>query len=296
MEPQKFLPQFPLGLTFNDVLLLPGYSDFTRKDINLSTYLTRKIKLGIPFVSSPMDTVTEARLAIALGQLGGIGIIHRNLTVSRQANEVAKIKKNKLLVGAAIGTGSGYGERLKALVNAKVDVIVLDSAHGYTKFLIKALKGIKKRYPKLQIIAGNIATYGAARALIAAGADGLRVGMGPGTICTTRVISGMGVPQVSAITETARAAKKNGVPIIADGGIINSGDMAKALAAGADTLMMGGFFASAIESPGKKIKLSSSQVPHRFKSILNHGKSFIFKEYRGMGSEAAMKKGVRIKS
>ena len=296
MEPQKFLPQFSLGLTFNDVLLLPGYSDFTRKDINLSTYLTRKIKLEIPFVSAPMDTVTESKLSIALGELGGIGIIHRNLTIIKQMEEVSKVKSKKLLVGAAIGTSSGYEERLKALVNAKVDVIVLDSAHGYTKFLIKALKGIKKRYPKLQIIAGNIATYEAARALIAAGVDGLRVGMGPGAICTTRVISGMGVPQITAITETARAARKDGVPIIADGGIVNSGDMVKALAAGANSVMMGGFFASAIESPGKTIKLLANQIPHRFKSILNHGKSFVFKEYRGMGSEGAMKKGSKVKS
>ena len=294
MEASKLY--FPQGLTFNDVLLLPNYSDFSRSNIDLSANLTKKIKLKIPFVSAPMDTVTEAMLALALAKIGGIGIIHRNLTITKQAEEVSKIKSKKLLVGAAIGASRGYEKRLRALANAKVDVIVLDSAHGYTKFLIKALKEIKKQYPKLQIIAGNIATYEAARALIKAGADGLRVGMGPGAICTTRVISGMGVPQITAITETALAARKNGVPIIADGGIVNSGDMVKALAAGADSMMMGGFFASAIESPGKKIKLSANQIPHRFKSILNHGKSFVFKEYRGIGSEGAMEKGVKVKS
>lgn len=302
MEPQKFFlprqrrgPQFSLGLTFNDVLLLPGYSDFTRRDINLSTYLTRKIKLEIPFVSSPMDTVTEASLAIALAQLGGIGIIHRNLTVSKQENEVAKVKKHKLLVGASLGPNNGFEERARALIRAGTDVIVVDSAHGYTKATIDTLRFIKKNYPNTQVIAGNIATHDGAIALMKAGADALRVGMGPGAICTTRVISGMGVPQVTALMETVRAAKKTKIPIIADGGMTSSGDMVKALAAGASTVMMGGFFASATESPGKKITLTSSEVPHRFKSIFNHGRKYVFKEYRGMGSEAAMNRGAKTK-
>ncbi|OGH19276.1 MAG: hypothetical protein A2868_04040 [Candidatus Levybacteria bacterium RIFCSPHIGHO2_01_FULL_40_15b] len=296
MEPQKFLPQFSLGLTFNDVLLLPGYSDFTRRDINLSAYLTRTIKLEIPFVSAPMDTVTESKLSIALGKLGGIGIIHRNLTVSDQVRIVKKVKSKKVLVGAATGSSPGFEERTKALVLSGVDLILIDSAHGFTKSIIDAVKFIKKTYPKMQVIAGNVATYEGTKALIHAGVDGLRVGMGPGTICTTRVISGMGVPQITAIQEAVRAARRSKIPIIADGGIVNSGDMVKALAAGADTIMMGGFFASAIESPGKKIKLLANQIPHRFKSILNHGKSFVFKEYRGMGSEGAMKKGTKVKS
>lgn len=293
MEASKFLP---LGLTFNDVLLIPSYSDFLRSDINLSTNLTKKIKLRIPLVSSPMDTVTESKLAIALAKIGGIGIIHRNLTVAKQTEEVLKVKKKKLLVGAAIGASAGFAERVRALVKIDVDVIVIDSAHGYTKFVIDALKYIKKSYPKTQVIAGNIATYEAARELIKGGADALRVGMGPGAICTTRIISGMGVPQITALWEISQAAKKTGVPIIADGGISSSGDMVKALAAGASTVMMGGFFASALESPGRKITLSVSEVPHRFKSIFNHGRKYVFKEYRAMGSEAAMRKGAKIKA
>ncbi len=294
MEPSK--RQFPQALTFNDVLLLPGFSDFSRSEIDLSANLTRKIKLKSPFVSSPMDTVTEAALAIALGKLGGIGIIHRNLTVADQASEVLKVKKNKILVGAAIGSSPGFEARVKALAKTNVDVILIDSAHGYTKFVIDTLKFIKQHYPNLQVIAGAVATFEGALALIKAGADGLRVGMGPGAICTTRIISGMGVPQITAILETAKAAKKFGIPIIADGGIIYSGDMVKGFAAGASTVMMGSFFASTHESPGKKFLLSPSQIPQRFKSIFNHGKKYWFKEYRGMGSESAMKKGAKIKS
>lgn len=302
MEPHKSpfdklrASALPLGLTFDDVLLLPGYTDFSRSEIDLSTHLTKKIKLTLPFVSAPMDTVTESRLAIALARLGGIGIIHRNLSVSDQADEVRKVKKQGLLVGAAIAA-KDYQERARALVKAGIDVVIIDSAHGYTKAIIDTTSFIKKTYPKVEMIAGNIATYDGAMALIKAGAGGLRVGMGPGTICTTRIISGMGIPQITAITETVKAAKKARIPVIADGGIKFSGDMIKALAAGASTVMMGGFFASALESPGKTINLTRDQVPHRFKSIFNHNiKTYRFKEYRGMGSEAAMKKGAKIKS
>lgn len=284
-------------LTFDDVLIIPGYADFSRSDIDLTTNLTKKIKLKIPLVSAPMDTVTESKLAIALGKLGGIGIIHRNLTVSDQASEVTKVKREKLLVGAAIGASSGFEERVHALVKTEVDVIVVDSAHGYAKSVINAVKFIKTTYPKMQITAGNIATYEGAKALIEAGADGLRVGMGPGAICTTRIVSGMGVPQLTAIAETVKAAEKTGIPIIADGGIKYSGDMVKALAAGASTVMMGSFFAACGEAPGKTVILTREQVPHRFQSIFNHKvTSYRFKEYRGMGSVAAMKKGVKIKS
>lgn len=294
MEPTKLLPHF--GLTFDDILLVPGYSDFTRSDINLSTQLTKNLKLSIPLISAPMDTVTESGLAIALGQLGGIGIIHRNLTIEDQVREVRLVKDKKLLSGAAIA-GKNYEERLKALAKTNVDVVVIDSAHGFTKTIIAAVNFIKKTYPKLEVIAGNIATADGARALIAAGADGLRVGMGPGAICTTRIISGMGVPQITAIMETAKAARKFGVPVIADGGIKYSGDMVKALAAGASTVMMGGFFAASLESPGKKFRLSSDKVPQRFRNVLSSKKAFYdFKEYRGMGSEAAMEKGAKIKS
>lgn len=295
MEPQK--TALPLGLTFDDVLLIPGYSDFSRSSLDLSTQLTKDITLKVPLVSSPMDTVTEHKLAISLAELGGIGIIHRNLSVSDQATEVSTVKEKGLLVGAAIGVNKGYEERAKALNAAGVDVLVLDSAHGYTNIMIETLKELKKMYPKLQVIAGNIATYEGAKGLIEAGADGLRVGMGPGAICTTRIISGMGVPQVTAIMETARAAKAAGVPVIADGGIKYSGDILKALAAGASAVMMGSYFASALESPGKVVTLEKQHVPQRFKSILKTDVAqYTFKEYRGMGSVGAMQQGAKIKS
>ncbi len=321
MEPSN--QSIPLALTFNDVLLIPGYSDFSRDDIDLTTQLTRNIKIKIPFVSAPMDTVTESDLAIALGQIGGIGIIHRNLSVEEQADEVAKVKAKNILVGAAIGPNAGFEERAKALVAANVDTIVVDTAHGWTKAQIDTIKFLKKSYPKLEVIAGNIATYEGAMGLIEAGADALRVGMGPGAICTTRVISGMGVPQITAVMETVRAAKKAGIPVIADGGLAQSGDIVKAIGAGASTVMMGSFFASSREAPGKTVRLARQFVPHRFQSIFGNkqllgdgtGESskkeltltnadlqemeeetFEFKEYRGMGSEAAMSKGASTKS
>lgn len=313
--------KFPLALTFDDILLVPGYSDFSRDEIDLTTHLTKKIKLKTPIISSPMDTVTESRLAIELARLGGIGIMHRNLSVSDQASKVSKVKKENLLIGAAIGVSEGYKDRLEALIKAGVDVVVLDSAHGWTNKFIEALKFIKKTY-KIEVIVGNIATYEAAEDLCKAGADGLRVGMGPGAICTTRVISGMGLPQVTAVMETSRAAKKYGIPVIADGGIKYSGDMVKALALGASTVMIGSLFASCAESPGKVVALTKSLVPSRFKSIFGKqtkaltdilegahkdltitGKSldrieetYYFKEYRGMGSVGAMQHGAKIKS
>ncbi len=317
MEPKKNL--FVKSLTFDDILLLPGFAGFDRSEINLETNLTKKIKLKIPLISSPMDTVTESDLAIALGEVGGIGIIHRNLTIEAQANEVKKVLKKNFQVGAAVGAGKGFEERVSALFHAGVSVIVLDSAHGWSIQILNALKFIKKKYPKMQVIAGNVATYDGAKALIDAGVDSLRVGMGPGAICTTRIVSGMGVPQVSAILETVRAGKKYGVPVIADGGIKYSGDMVKALALGASSCMMGSFFASAREAPGEVIRLRRAFVPHRFQSILGSKKHLIddgkakkqsqiivapdseedvfeFKQYRGMGSVGAMEKGAGIKS
>lgn len=288
---------FSVGLSYDDVLLLPGFADFSRSDISLATKLTPKITLAAPFISAPMDTVTESELAIALGELGGIGVIHRNMTIEQEAKEVAKVRKKKLLVGAAVGASGNYQERVAALIKADVSVIVVDSAHGFTKQIIDATKYIKKTFPEVEVIAGNIATFDGAEALIAAGADSLRVGMGPGAICTTRIISGMGVPQLTAIMEVSRSAKKKKIPVIADGGAKYSGDMVKAFAAGASTVMMGSVFASASESPGKKITLKKSQVPHRFQSIFQKNKeSYVFKEYRGMGSIGAMKKGAKIKS
>jgi IMP dehydrogenase len=293
MEPQKFSSQF--GLTFDDILLLPGFSDFYRKDIDLSTKLSKNIRLSIPFVSAPMDTVTEARLAIELARLGGIGIIHRNYSIEDQAAEVKKVKNKNLLVGAAVGTSQGFKERITAIVKAGSDVVVIDCAHGYTKTMIEAIKFIKKNY-KIDVIAGNIATAQGAKTLIIAGADGLRVGMGPGAICTTRIISGMGVPQITAIIDISKIAKKYAVPVIADGGIKYSGDMVKALAAGASTVMMGGFFAASIESPGRLVTIKKGNLPSRFQQISQPKNSYQFKEYRGMGSIGAMKKGAKIKS
>ncbi len=291
------IASFPTSFTFDDILLIPGYAGFSRSDIDLSTKLTKNIILKSPFVSAPMDTVTESALAIALAKEGGIGIIHRNLTISDQVKEVEKVVKKDLLVGAAVGGGKGFEDRIDALVKAGVNVLVVDSAHGYSKQIIDVVKFIRKKYPKMEIIAGNIATSDGAKALITAGATGLRVGMGPGAICTTRIISGMGVPQVTAIMETVRVAKKFGVPVIADGGIKYSGDMVKALALGASTVMMGSFFASSVESPGLKVKLSKDQVPHRFQSIFEKNKkTYWFKSYRGMGSTGAMEKGAKIKS
>jgi IMP dehydrogenase len=200
------------------------------------------------------------------------------------------------LVGAAVGASSGFEERVEALVQAKADVILVDSAHGFATPVMNAVKWIKKN-AEVEVIAGNIATYDGAKALIAAGADGLRVGMGPGAICTTRIISGMGVPQITALQETVRASKDAGIPVIADGGIKYSGDIVKALAVGASTVMMGSFFAAAEEAPGKVVTLKRSQVPHRFQSIFKQDvEEYKFKEYRGMGSVGAMKEGAKIKS
>lgn len=285
------------GYTFDDVLLIPGYAGFSRGDISLETKLTRNITLKAPFVSAPMDTVTEARLAIALAELGGIGIIHRNLTVQDQADHVRQVKAKGLLVGAAVGASKGVEDRVKALVEAQVDVIIVDSAHGYATSVIETIKWIKQTYPQMEVIGGSVATYEGAKALIEAGADGLRTGMGPGAICTTRIVSGMGIPQITAIIETVRAGREAGVPVIADGGIKYSGDMVKAIAAGAHTVMMGSYFASTEESPGDIHELTADEVPSRFKSIVKKDQqTYKFKTYRGMGSEGAMKRGTEIKS
>ncbi len=386
------------ALTFDDVLLQPGYSEVLPRETDLSSYLTRDIKLSIPILSAAMDTVTEARLAIALAQEGGMGIVHKNMTVEAQANEVHIVKKfesgivkdpitvspdmtvrevidltramgisgvpvvnekqtvgivtgrdlrfetrldapvsevmtpqerlvtvkegadkdevlsllhqhriekvlvvdddfrlkgmitakdfqkakdypqackdssGALRVGAAVGTGGDTVDRVDALVRAGVDVLVVDTAHGHSKGVMDRVRAIKKRYPDMQVIGGNIATGAAAEALAEAGADGVKVGIGPGSICTTRVIAGVGVPQISAVAEVAAALEKSGVPLIADGGIRYSGDIAKAIVAGAHAVMIGGLFAGTEESPGEV--------------ELYQGRSY--KSYRGMGSVGAM--------
>ena len=388
------------GITFDDVLLVPQYSEVTPNMINLTTHLTKKVVLNIPMMSAAMDTVTEHRMAIAMARQGGIGIIHKNMSIQAQADEVDKVKRSengvitdpfylspehtladadrlmakfrisgvpitegkklvgiltnrdlkfetdyskkikecmtseglvtakegvtleeakkilgqarkeklpivddnfnlkglitikdiekqikyplsakdeqgRLLCGAAVGITKNVMDRVTALVNAKVDCIVIDSAHGHSKNIITTLKEIKAAYPDLQVIAGNVATGDATRALIEAGADAVKVGIGPGSICTTRVVAGIGVPQVSAIMDCYSVAKEYGIPIIADGGIKYSGDMTKAIAAGANVCMMGSIFAGCDESPGS--------------FELFQGRKY--KVYRGMGSIAAMENG-----
>tara|TARA_R110002110_G_scaffold404606_1_gene623107 strand:- start:126612 stop:128075 length:1464 start_codon:yes stop_codon:yes gene_type:complete len=387
------------GLTFDDVLLVPGYSDVLPKDVNLSTRLTRNINLNIPLVSSAMDTVTEAKLAIAIAQEGGIGIIHKNMTIEQQAEEVRKVKRfesgivnkpitvkpntrigelldlvdihgisglpviessgelvgivtrrdwrfetdlslpvsqimtskerlvtvpegtdsetaiqlfrqhrlekilvvnhqfqlsglmtvkdlqkakdkplackeasGQLCVGAAVGTSVETEERLHALVDASVNVVVVDTAHGHSEGVLKRIRWIKKHFPDLEIIGGNVATGEAAVALVEAGVDAVKVGIGPGSICTTRIVAGVGVPQLTAIMDVAAALQKYDVPLIADGGVRYSGDIAKALAAGASSVMIGSILAGTDESPGEL--------------ILYQGRSY--KTYRGMGSLGAM--------
>ncbi|PIR56471.1 MAG: guanosine monophosphate reductase [Parcubacteria group bacterium CG10_big_fil_rev_8_21_14_0_10_46_32] len=269
------------ALTFDDVLLIPRYSEILPADANLATRVSRTIEVSIPLLSSPMDTVTESDLAIELARLGGIGIIHRNFSIQKQALEVKRVKRaaapnrRAFLVGAAIGTGKDSLERAHALAKAKVDVIVVDTAHGHSKGVIDmvAILTSDKAFGGVDIIAGNIATADAARALIRAGADGIKVGMGPGSICTTRIVAGIGMPQITAILEVVKGrGKKLDVPVIADGGIKYSGDIVKALGAGADAVMLGSLFAGTHEAPGDSIEVDG----------------VTYKAYRGMGSLGAM--------
>ncbi|CAB3764989.1 IMP dehydrogenase [Paraburkholderia solisilvae] len=389
------------ALTFDDVLLVPAFSDVLPRDTSLKTRLTRNISLNMPLVSAAMDTVTEARLAIVMAQQGGIGIVHKNLSAAEQAREVAKVKRfesgvvrdpitvppqmkvrdvialsqqhgisgfpvvegaqligivtnrdlrfetrldepvrtimtprerlvtvkdgtalaeakalmhshrlervlvvndafelrglmtvkditkqtehpdackdehGKLRVGAAVGVGDDNEERVSLLVQAGVDVIVVDTAHGHSKGVLERVKWVKKNFPHVEVIGGNIATASAAKALVEYGADGVKVGIGPGSICTTRIVAGVGVPQISAIANVSEALKGSGVPVVADGGVRFSGDVSKALAAGANTVMMGSMFAGTEESPGDVFLYQGRQ----------------YKSYRGMGSVGAMKDG-----
>ena len=389
------------GLTFDDVLLIPAFSEVLPSEVDTRTKFSRGIELNIPLCSSAMDTVTEAALAIALAQQGGIGVIHKNFSIEQQAEEVDKVKRSesgmivdpvtihkgalvsealnimeryrisgvpvvddggllvgiitnrdlrfetrfdipvsevmtpqplvtvpvgttldeakvklqkhriekllvvdndghlkglitvkdiqkairfpnaakddlgRLMVAAAIGATGDYSERAEALVKSRADAIVIDTAHGHSSRVIEAVRAVKAKFPEIQLIAGNVATADATKALISAGVDAVKIGIGPGSICTTRVVTGAGVPQIMAITECVNAAKGSGVPIIADGGVKFSGDVAKAIAAGADSVMIGSLFAGTDESPGEV--------------ILFQGRNF--KSYRGMGSIGAMKKG-----
>ncbi len=263
------------ALTFDDVLLLPKYSNILPSETDISVNLTKNIKLKVPFLSSAMDTVTESSMAIAMGKSGGMGIIHRNLDIKQQSKEVAKVKNKKLLVGAAIGTTSEDIKRAKILFDSGVDLIVIDTAHGHSEKVLKILSKIRKDNYNTPICVGNIATGEAAKQLYNSGANIIKVGIGPGSICTTRMVAGIGVPQITAVMEVSKSLKGKKIKIISDGGIKFSGDIAKAIAAGADIIMMGSIFAGTDESPGKKFKI----------------KNKFYKKYRGMGSIGAMSAG-----
>ena len=264
------------ALTFDDVTLAPKYSEILPSEVDTSIKLTNYLKLDIPLLSSAMDTVTESKMAIAIAKAGGIGIIHRNLNIKEQIIEIKKVKKQKLLVGAAVGAGSNERKRAEAILREKIDIIVVDTAHGHTKKVAEIIRFIKKtKNKRTALCAGNIATPSAAKFLLKLGVDVIKVGIGPGSICTTRLVAGIGVPQLSAILEVRNGIKNKNVKIISDGGIKYSGDLAKAFAAGADAVMVGSLFAGTDEAPGKLIK--------------KNGK--LFKNFRGMGSVGAMNKG-----
>ena len=264
------------ALTFDDVTLAPKYSEVLPSDVDTSVKLTNNLKLKIPLLSSAMDTVTESKMAIAIAKAGGIGVIHRNLDIKKQILEIKKVKKERLIVGAAVGAGPAEFNRVKAILKENLNMIVVDTAHGHTKKVSEIIKYIKKnKDKKTALCAGNIATPEAAKFLLKLGVDIIKVGIGPGSICTTRLVAGIGVPQLSAILSVRNGIKNKNVKIISDGGIKYSGDLAKAFAAGADAVMIGSLFAGTDEAPGKLIK--------------RNGK--LFKSFRGMGSVGAMNKG-----
>ena len=263
------------GITFDDVLLVPSWSEILPKDVSLVSRFSRNVELKLPFASAAMDTVTEAAMALAMAAEGGIGVIHKNMSAERQAAEVALVKAAGHKVAAGLGITNDLLERARMLVDAGADVIVLDSAHGHSKGVLNALRTVKDVFPSVDVVVGNIATAKAAEDLIAAGADGLKVGIGPGSICTTRIVAGVGVPQLTAISDVADAAEGSGVPVIADGGLRYSGDIVKALAAGADCVMCGSLLAGTDEAPGEVVDVCGTAM----------------KGYRGMGSIDAMQQG-----
>ncbi|RMC58372.1 guanosine monophosphate reductase [Lactobacillus sp. ESL0260] len=275
------------GLTFDDVLLIPAESHVLPNEVNLHTQLAPNLKLNIPIISAGMDTVTEGAMAIAIALQGGLGVIHKNMSINAQAGEVANVKNvvvpsnitkaavddnNHLLVAAAIGVTSDTFERAEALIEKGADAIVIDTAHGHSAGVLRKIKEIRAHFPDITLIAGNIATGDAARALFDAGVDIVKVGIGPGSICTTRVVAGVGVPQITAIYDAATAAREYHKPIIADGGMKYSGDIVKALAAGGNAVMLGSMLSGTTEAPGEIFESDG----HKFKT------------YRGMGSVGAM--------
>lgn len=275
------------GLTFDDVLLIPAESHVLPNEVDLSVKLADNIKLNLPFISAGMDTVTESSMAIAMALQGGMGVIHKNMSIVAQAGEVATVKgvmlsgnftraavdeKNKLLVAAAVGVTSDTFQRAQALLEAGANAIVIDTAHGHSAGVLRKIKEIREHFPKATLIAGNVATAEGTKALFDSGVDIVKVGIGPGSICTTRIIAGVGVPQITAIYDAASVAREYGKTIIADGGIKYSGDIVKAIAAGGNAVMLGSMFAGTTETPGQIITDGDKK----------------YKVYRGMGSIGAM--------
>ncbi len=264
--------KFEETLSFDDVMLVPQYSSIlSRSEVDTRTILSngkKNFSLSIPIISANMDTVTESEMAILMAKMGGLGIIHRFISVEKQVEEVKKVKSQNLIVGAAVGVKEGELERIKELVAAGADLIALDIAHGHSKYAIEKVKFIKKEFPSVFIAAGNVATAEGFKDLADAGADAVKVGIGAGSICTTRIVTGFGIPQISAILNCAPVAQKTKVGLISDGGIKSSGDIVKALAAGADAVMMGNVLAGTDEAPGKLIEIDGKK----------------FKSYRGMAS------------
>lgn len=265
------------GYSFDDVLIAPKYNKIiSRREVSFRTRITKHHTIDNPIVGANMDTICESNMAIVLGRLGGIGVIHRFLTIQDQSNEVKIVKDNNLLAAAAVGV-KDFKERVDMLYRAGVDIIVLDIAHGHSKRLGKALDFIKEKYPRIDVIAGNIATKDAAEYFISKGADGIKVGIGPGSVCTTRIMTGAGVPQITAIMDVYEATQ-NRVPICADGGIKRPGDIVKAIGAGANTIMLGSLFSGTDETPGGVIDVNGEK----------------FKEYRGMASYMATIKKLKL--
>lgn len=265
------------GYSFDDVLMVPKYNRIiSRRDVNFQTQVTKNHKLDIPIIAANMDTVCESDMAIALGRLGGLGVIHRFLSIEDQVRETQKVKDNRLLTAAAIGI-KDYEERVSALVKVGVEIIVLDVAHGHSKRVGKTLDYIKEHYPQIDVMVGNVATKDAAEYFISKKADAIKIGIGPGSMCTTRIMAGAGVPQLTAIMDVYEASQGR-VPLCADGGLKNSGDIVKAIGAGADCIMSGSLFSGTDESPGKIIEIDGNK----------------YKEYRGMASYLATVKKMEL--
>lgn len=279
--------QIQEGLTFDDVLLVPAYSEVLPRQVDVSSRFCRGISLGAPVASAAMDTVTESPMAIAMALAGGIGVVHKNMPIERQCDEVRAVKaapscegasvdaKGRLLVAAAVGVKADTEARIEKLAEAGADVVVIDTAHGHSKGVLDVVSACCRHFSGIRIVAGNVATAEGAIALADAGVDAVKVGIGPGSICTTRIVAGVGVPQLTAVMEAAKALEGHDVPVIADGGIRYSGDIVKALAAGASAVMLGSLLAGTCEAPGECIEEGGRK----------------YKCYRGMGSLEAMQQG-----